>query len=342
MENKIQVIRLSSLGDVAMLIPVLLSFHQIYPGYTIVLYTRSQYLPLFADMNFVQAIAVNPKEGKIGWLNLWNTIQTIRQMNSSKIFLDMHGVLRTYAIAVALRLFGYQIYSIDKARKDRKKAIQIEPKNPTPLRPIIERYADVFRQAGFQFSIFPNTSLDMITPVNKGKEKWIGIAPFAKYESKVYPIDLMAKIVSQIAKNEARKIWIFGHGDKEYKLAMQYLGNITNVDILISPDNTLTQDLAIISHLDVMISMDSGNGHIAANYGVPVITLWGTTHPLLGFAPYGQENENWFFPDTQNYPYLPVSIYGKCTDVDYSRAIHTIDSMAVFRRVEEILSDQEL
>ena len=48
------------------------------------------------------------------------------------------------------------------------------------------------------------------------------------------------------------------------------------------------EELALISNLDLMVSMDSSNGHLAAIYGVPIVTLWGVTHPFLGFAPFGQ------------------------------------------------------
>ncbi|HBC05033.1 MAG TPA: ADP-heptose--LPS heptosyltransferase RfaF, partial [Aequorivita sp.] len=48
---------------------------------------------------------------------------------------------------------------------------------------------------------------------------------------------------------------------------------------------TFEEELALISNLDLMLSMDSGNGHLAAMYGVPVVTLWGVTHPYAGFVP---------------------------------------------------------
>jgi ADP-heptose:LPS heptosyltransferase len=32
-----------------------------------------------------------------------------------------------------------------------------------------------------------------------------------------------------------------------------------------------------------MISMDSANMHLASLYGVPVISIWGATHPFAGF-----------------------------------------------------------
>ena len=55
---------------------------------------------------------------------------------------------------------------------------------------------------------------------------------------------------------------------------------------------SLVMELEIISNLDAMVSMDSANGHIAANYNVPVISIWGLTHPFGGYAPFLSIPEN--------------------------------------------------
>ena len=41
-----------------------------------------------------------------------------------------------------------------------------------------------------------------------------------------------------------------------------------------------------------MVSMDSANMHLASLYGVPVVSIWGGTHPYLGFYGWGQQMEN--------------------------------------------------
>ena len=56
--------------------------------------------------------------------------------------------------------------------------------------------------------------------------------------------------------------------------------------------------------------MDSGNGHLAAMYGIPVITVWGVTHPYAGFAPFLQPEENSITADREQFPLIPTSVYG--------------------------------
>ena len=42
-------------------------------------------------------------------------------------------------------------------------------------------------------------------------------------------------------------------------------------------------ELNLMSHLDVMLSMDSANMHLASLVNIPVVSVWGATHPYAGF-----------------------------------------------------------
>ena len=68
--------------------------------------------------------------------------------------------------------------------------------------------------------------------------------------------------------------------------------------VLVAGKLSFSEELDTISNLDCMISMDSGNAHLAAMYGVKVITIWGVTHPFAGFAPFHQPKEYSLLPDT--------------------------------------------
>ena len=87
-----------------------------------------------------------------------------------------------------------------------------------------------------------------------------------------------------------------------------------------------------------MLSMDSGNGHMAAMYKVPVITMWGNTHPFTGFVPFRQPIENSLLPDTEKYPFLPTSVYGNKIVPGYSDCMKTIQPKAVVEKIKHLLS----
>jgi ADP-heptose:LPS heptosyltransferase len=136
-------------------------------------------------------------------------------------------------------------------------------------------------------------------------------------------LDLMQDVIAQLAKNPQHKILLFGGGKKEMEIldaiAAPY-GNVINMAGKIK----FQQELQLISNLDVMVSMDSGNAHIAAMLGVKGITLWGATHPYAGFMPFNQPIENSLISDREKYPLLPTSVYGNKKVEGYEEAMRTI------------------
>jgi ADP-heptose:LPS heptosyltransferase len=99
----------------------------------------------------------------------------------------------------------------------------------------------------------------------------------------------------------------------------------------------LPQELQLISQLDVMLSMDSGNSHIAAMLGVPLVTLWGATHPYTGFKPFEQPLENCLVSDREQYPLLPTSVYGNKKVAGYEAAMRTIKPETVISTIHSII-----
>jgi len=95
----------------------------------------------------------------------------------------------------------------------------------------------------------------------------------------------------------------------------------------------LSQELEIISNLDCMISMDSGNAHYAAMMDVNTITIWGVTHPYTGFAAFNQPYENAILPDLEKYPNIPCSINGNKVYEGYEDVMRSISPKRVEGKV---------
>ena len=161
---------------------------------------------------------------------------------------------------------------------------------------------------------------------------WVGIAPFAQYESKMYPLDLMEQVVAQLSLQPQLKILLFGGGKKEIDLLEKIAANHQNT-INIAGKLTLSQELSLISNTNCMLSMDSGNAHFAAMLGVTTITLWGATHPFTGFAPFNQPFENTLLPNLKKYPNIPCSIYGNKICEGYTDVMRSIPVQKVVEKV---------
>jgi len=87
-----------------------------------------------------------------------------------------------------------------------------------------------------------------------------------------------------------------------------------------------------------MLSMDSANAHLATNFNIPVVTLWGQTHPFAGFAPFGQPASFALTADRTLYPKLPTSVYGSHIPKGYESAMRSMDPKHIITRILVILS----
>ena len=90
-----------------------------------------------------------------------------------------------------------------------------------------------------------------------------------------------------------------------------------------------------MQHLDVMVSMDSANMHLASLVATPVVSVWGATHPYAGFMGWNQKMDN---AVQLNMRCRPCSIFGNkpCQRGDYA-CLTAIKPDVIINKVEENL-----
>jgi ADP-heptose:LPS heptosyltransferase len=145
----------------------------------------------------------------------------------------------------------------------------------------------------------------------------------------------MQKVVN-LLEAHSYKVFLFGGGAQEIALLEQLQQSNINSEVVAGKLN-LEEELQLISNLDVMLSMDSGNAHIAAMLGVKVVTLWGATHPYAGFLPFNQPIENSLLPDRIAYPLLPTSVYGNKKVEGYDDVMRTITPETVVAKIKSLV-----
>ncbi|WP_396198692.1 glycosyltransferase family 9 protein [Flavobacterium sp.] len=342
MYSHILVIRLSAMGDVAMTVPVLRAFSLQYPNVKITVVSRPFFKPFFDDIENITFFPIDLNERHKGFLGLLRLFSDLRKLNIAAVA-DLHNVLRSKIIRTLFALNGKKVAATDKGRQDKKTLTKLAIKTISPTKTMFERHCETFEKLGFPLYLesptFPEKSIlsdEIIKITGKKEENWIGIAPFAQYESKVYPLDLMQQVIDELAKIASNKILLFGGGSEEIKKLNQLKNNLENVLVLAGKTN-LKEELAIISNLNVMLSMDSGNAHIAAMLGVKVITLWGATHPFAGFQPFHQQDDFCLTSDRKQYPFLPTSVYGNKKVAGYENAMRTILPSQVIEKINSNL-----
>jgi ADP-heptose:LPS heptosyltransferase len=339
----IAVMRLSAMGDVAMTVPVLRAFVNQYPEVKITVVSRPFFKPFFDGIPNLSFFAFDEKERHKGFLGLLWLYKDLRALHIDA-FADLHNVLRSKIVNTLFALSGKKTASVDKGRVEKKALTRPENKIFKPLTTMFERHEKVFEQLGFSVNldnpIFPQKAIldsEILNVIGNTHQKLIGIAPFAQYESKVYPLDLMQEVINTLALDSNHKILLFGGGKKEMETLNSLSSGKENV-INMAGKIKFPQELQLISNLDVMLSMDSGNAHIAAMLGVKVITLWGATHPYAGFSPFNQPLENALVSDRNLYPKLPTSVYGNKKVEGYEDAMRTIAAEKVINSISNQLS----
>jgi ADP-heptose:LPS heptosyltransferase len=332
----ILVIRLSAMGDVAMTIPVLSAFNAQHPHVKITVLTRPFFSPFFRELKNTTIFPIDLNGKHKGILGLYKLSKELKSQHIDAVA-DLHNVLRSKILNCFLN--NIKTVQIDKGRKDKK---ALTTGNIfQPLKSTHQRYVDVFNKLGFKINLsktyFPKSrelSPDLKRLIGSNTQKLIGIAPFAAHKSKMYSIDKMEKVIDHLSKTST--VLLFGGGQKEIDILNTLEKKYENVFNLAGKLD-LNQELDVISNLNLMVSMDSGNAHIASMLGIDVVTLWGVTHPYAGFYPFHQKPENALLADRNIYPKIPTSIYGNKFPKGYEDAINSIQHNDVIQKIENIL-----
>ena len=317
--HHILIIRFSALGDIAMLVPVVHALATQYPDLRVTVLSRQQARPLFDDLapnvGFMDADFRKEYKGLPGLNALYRRLKA----KHFTAVADMHDVLRTKYLRMRFSFDRYQVAHINKHRAGKRRLVAKDNKRLVQQPTSFQNYADVLAELGFPVkleftSLFPRQggNLRLLTSrelqEKKSFQQWIGIAPFAAHQGKVYPYDRMLRLVDLLlGKHPNARIFLFGAGRRERKVLDEWCGPRPRCIQVPAVLSGLSEELILMSHLDVMVSMDSANMHLASAVDVPVVSVWGATHPYAGFAGWRQGD------DTQvqlSLPCRPCSVYG--------------------------------
>ena len=340
--SKILIFRFSALGDVAMTVPVIWSLLQQYPEHDIVFVSRPFAQKFFTPIDRVQFVSVDFGGKHKGLKGLYQLFKRLRELGPYKMVADLHGVLRSYVLGAMFRLTGAKVLCIDKGRQDKKALCAKENKQLVQLKPTFERYRDVFIKAGMDFPLvgFPgrdiyNADADTVphSALNNRGAK-IGVAPYAKHQWKMWPIEKMHRLV-EILDGKGYQVFLFGGRGEEEATLEEWASEFVNVHCL-AGQLSMDEELKAIANLDLMVSMDSANMHLASLVETPVVSVWGATHPYAGFYGWGQKPDN---AVQINLECRPCSVFGNkpCFRGDFA-CMESVTVEMVEAKIEQIVS----
>ena len=346
--KKLLIIRFSALGDIAMTVPIVLDLAVQYPDLEISMLSRSMAAPLFErlpkNVHFIAADLKGRHKGLLGLCRLWRDAH----LSDFDYIADFHDVLRTWWLLTEGCLRRKKVAKIDKGRKGKKALTRQKNKVFEQQATSFERYAKVLEQLGFPIKPqFVKLDYSSFCETQKAtNETWIGIAPFAKHQAKVYPLEKMEQVIKALSERKNTTVFLFGGGEEEKRQIAELCAKYPNVQPAQNPNsstsgllrsarndecrfaslrggttkqsrNQLAMELALMGQLDVMLSMDSANMHLASLVGTRVVSIWGGTHPYAGFLGWNQNPSDCIQLDL---PCRPCSVYGNkpCLRGDYA------------------------
>ncbi|VFA42879.1 MULTISPECIES: glycosyltransferase family 9 protein [Chryseobacterium] len=296
--TRILAYRFSAFGDVAMTVPVFREFLEQNPGVEIIMVSRKNFEALFEGVpNLIfRGIDVDNYKGIFGLRRLSNEL--IKEFNPDFIA-NLHDVIRTKIIDKFYRRKGLNVFKINKGKEEKDHLTDVWNLNKVPLKRTVERYADVFREMGFKVELS-----HQLRPVSENKSG-IGFAPFAQHKGKMLPLEKSFELARILAKKHT--VYFFGGGKKETETLEEWENKIPNTKSL-SGKLKLTEELIKISELEVMISMDSANMHLASLVGTRCVSVWAATHPYAGFLGFGQSEQD--VVQVKDLTCRPCSVFG--------------------------------
>lgn len=337
--SRILVIRLSAMGDVAMTVPVLKALRGRYPDLDITVLTPKFLQPFFRDVRNIRFHVPDLRgrhKGVRGVLRLGF------EMGRFDMVADLHDVLRGKLLRRIFRFRGARVAYIDKGQKEKKALTAPRNKTKIQLETTVERYRKVFVKLGFDLPEIPlpertRYPMDAVTTQLAGPDGGlrIGVSPFAQHRGKIYPPEKMENVIVRLASIPGARIFIFGGGAQEKAFADRVAGLHERIVPVIGRIR-LDQEMDLISNLDAMVSMDSSALHMSSLVGLPVVSVWGATHPYAGFYGFGQAPA---LAVQLDMPCRPCSVYGNkpCLYGDY-RCMERLPEEAIVERVCNLLN----
>ena len=303
--------------------------------------------PLFVGMENVEYLGLKKKQS---FIKIYKALLAV----GADTVVDLHRVNRVgYALTLLqLRQLFNPHFRLRALRKGKfTRWLYLHHLYHHPRKPQYQRYNEVFRRAGL-------SPLPILSPVSTphsprrgagGEAPLIGLAPFSQHQGKIWPWENTCQLVRMLA-DSGHNVLLFGSKEELPQLQTLVSNHVSSSSpklgevaakrtegcvTVLAGKQSFAEELEIIKNLDLMVSMDSFNMHIASVLGVPVVSIWGATHPDFGFYPQQQPRSNAL---CANLPCQPCSAFGQkaCRYGDY-RCLAAITPEMVFNKIQSIL-----
>lgn len=286
--EKILVIRLSSLGDVVLITPVLRALHERFPKAVLHVATRSEYAPLIFPSPWVQAVQPLIRSTEKDFLAYLKAIKKERY----DLVIDLHATLRSRMITQASGAGRVLRYS--KAALGRRALVAFKAKKAFEAKQVVDRYLECLAPLGIhKASRQPEIVLD-------AKERafgheflsdnapWIALVPGAKHATKRWIKEGFATLGRKLWQEDGIRSIVLG--SRSEKALVEEIAVAIGERAKPASGLGLREMASVLASVKAVVTNDSGPMHLATAVGAPVVALFGPTVEAFGFFPIGERN----------------------------------------------------
>jgi len=301
--QRLLIIRFSSLGDIVLTEPIVRALRHAYPQAELHFLTKLQHqhlLTLIPGLDHVHTWQPESQDALIAELKSLRCDAVI----------DLHNNLRSHYVT---RTLGVPVYRTRKEWFRRVAAVRLKSFGRTPAH-AVDRYAAAL--APLHLSLPDPPSPRLAVPfanedwwarerVSRNLiEKYTVFAAGAAHPTKQAPVELWQRIHASLVLGHDRKLILLG-APSERTLLDTLAGALGDAVVVAEPH--ICDAAAVLKSAEFVISNDSGIAHLAAALDTPTLSLFGPTHPILGFAPLGNFADHY----SVNEYCSPCSLHGK-------------------------------
>jgi heptosyltransferase-2 len=311
---KILIIRLSSLGDVVLVSTVIDALKEKVPAADLSLLVYSKYSDLYdKDRRLTDLISLPPSPA-----SFFDLLRKLRKMRFDTI-LDLHCNIKSLLIKRLVSAGKKSSYRKGHWRRAMMvRAARLKAPGPSrvllaPCRLIaellcrksgtdhtVELFLEPLGRLGVETTIHPPrlfiqpeaaTELEGFLSQNdiSAEQVLIGIAPGARWPAKRWTASGFAQVCDQLLKDPNIRLIFLGN-QADLGFTRQILVRMREKPLVATGQFGLKGLVAAIGHCHLLLTNDSGPMHIATALEIPVVAIFGPTHPKLGFSPLGPRN----------------------------------------------------
>lgn len=340
---KILIVCFSGISNVASVVPLLDSLVRRHAENDYTVLSRQFLWPLFAELPNVRFVGADIRREHKGLKGIFRMVRQLRASEKFDVVVDLQNSLRTRVIRFLFALCGVRTLSVDKQRAEVRRLVKRGALKYRPLKTIFERYADTFGRIGLttdtEFRHLPKADATrrakIVETYGEKRGRWIGIAPISIAKGKTLPFRKIKNVIRYFDEQPDTQIFLFGAGEMQNELLSDWQTIFSHVHA-VHTSLRLDEELALMEQLDVMVTMDSGNMHLAALTATPVVSIWGAAHPYAGFAGWRQSPESQVGVDFSCRPCTAHEAH-RCKYSDY-RCLESIPSSKIIARIEQVVA----